>query len=555
MKKLNLDFKSFLEKFKKKEEPKEKKKLNLKLKTEAFKNFSFTDLKYKFSIFRKYDYDIRNVIGVKGEQRYILYTDRKLIRIYHGKLKSSALLSTYVPLEHATFYNFTVEKSVLEKVDLDSFVETQIYENAGVNETEDYIIKYKVIDRLKNPKQVVIETIIVPAIMLKNSFKDILEETGYIDYISFPAFAYKALYEEQILHPANDIFAVILFDKIFLTFYSDGDLVYMTTLSGGLGQIFKALEKLKIKNFNLDTFKKLITQKGLDRNKFTKQEQIVLGIIQKEFNNILGLINEQMNRVTNEYDIDEFDRLYIISEYGKIPGLHDYVSKYINLDTFGFEFYEKYNLDRLPVDPFLFLGMLEAHYAYKKNDQRFNFSLFLRKPTFFYRPSGIIVLTTTASIILFSIYPAILFYQGKVLESKNNVLTKKKLALMGEKAKLVSKEKNLESIKNNLENTIDKYTKKVALIKQFIEDVYKTKFDYIPKSQDLVDITLLMNKHRVFLSKLDFEDGVFYVDVYALKEKAIPHLIDDLISNGFSVSFTQVVSDNGKYKSQLRIKE
>jgi hypothetical protein len=554
MKKLNLDFKSFFEKLKKKEAPKDK-KLNLKLKTEAFKNFSFTDLKYKFSIFRKYDYDIRNVIGVKGEQRYILYTDRKLIRIYHGKLKSSALLSTYVPLEHATFYNFTVEKSVLEKVDLDSFVETQIYENAGVNETEDYIIKYKVIDRLKNPKQVVIETIIVPAIMLKNSFKDILEETGYIDYISFPAFAYKALYEEQILHPANDIFAVILFDKIFLTFYSDGDLVYMTTLSGGLGQIFKALEKLKIKNFNLDTFKKLITQKGLDRSKFTKQEQIVLGIIQKEFNNILGLINEQMNRVTNEYDIDEFDRLYIISEYGKIPGLHDYVSKYINLDTFGFEFYEKYNLDRLPVDPFLFLGMLEAHYAYKKNDQRFNFSLFLRKPTFFYRPSGIIVLTTTASIILFSIYPAILFYQGKVLESKNSVLTKKKLALMGEKAKLVSKEKSLESIKDNLEKTIDEYTKKVALIKQFIEDVYKTKFDYIPKSQDLVDITLLMNKHRVFLSKLDFEDGVFYLDVYALKEKAIPHLIDDLISNGFSVSFTQVISDNGKYKSQLRIKE
>jgi hypothetical protein len=88
------------------------------------------NLKPKF--LKKYDYNIDEVIGVKGDDKFILYRKKKLIRIYRDSLKSKALLSTYIPIEQAIFYSFEVEKSVIEKVDIDNFIETKVYEEAGV---------------------------------------------------------------------------------------------------------------------------------------------------------------------------------------------------------------------------------------------------------------------------------------------------------------------------------------------------------------------------------------------------------------------------------------
>jgi hypothetical protein len=251
------------------------------------KKFDFKNLNFKF--LKKYNYDINEVIGVKDNNRFILYLDKKLIRIYRGKLKSSALLCSYIPIESAIFYSFNIEKSVIEKIDLDSFVETRVYDEAGVDETEEYVIKYKVVDKLSDEKSVEIETVIVPVTYLSKNYQDILKESGYIDYLSFPAFSYKALYEEGILKKADDLFVVILHDKVFLTFYSEGELVYIQTLSGGIDRIYKALSALKIKDFDFELLKKILTKKGLSETKYSESELIVLEILKKEFANIISL--------------------------------------------------------------------------------------------------------------------------------------------------------------------------------------------------------------------------------------------------------------------------
>ena len=197
---------------------------------------------------KKFNYDINDIIGVKDQEKFILYTKKKLIRIYRGSLKSKALLSTYVPIEQAVFYNFEIEKNVLEKIEnIDDYIDTRVYDEAGVDETEKYIIKYKIIESMKDEKLVTVEVIIIPASYIEKGYKDILKESGYIDYISFPAFAYKALYEEKILQKANDLFVVFLYDKVFLTFYNDGELLSIVTISGGLDKIYESLGKLNMK--------------------------------------------------------------------------------------------------------------------------------------------------------------------------------------------------------------------------------------------------------------------------------------------------------------------
>ena len=505
---------------------------------------------------KKYDYNIDDVIGVKDDERFILYTKRKLIRIYHGNLKSKSLLSTYIPIENAIFYNFELDKSILEKVEIDEYIETKVDEGAAVNEIDKHVIKYKIIDSIKDEKKVMIEAIIVPESFIKNAYKDILEETGYIDYISFPAFAYKALYEEEIIKKANDLFVVFLRDKIFLTFYSEGELLSIETVSGGLDKVYDALKKYKIKNFDEKVFEKLLTKKGLNDIKYTNKEQKVLNIIKNSFSSMVNILNSKIENVISKYNITDIERIFVTSEFGNIEGLQDFISeKIVNIDTFGFEFYEEYNLDRLNVNPFLFLGMLEAHYAYKNEDQSYNYSLDLRKPTLFYRPSGKLLLLFGASVILTGSYPLYLYIQGLNFEKKNDELLAQLNQLKNQNKILKDNISKIEKEGKKVKAEREKYLKQINKTKEFIKSVYEFKYSYIPKSTELVDMVLLMNKDDVYLDSMKYSDGLFELSVFSFRDVNIPKLIDDLVKKGFNVDTDGVEYKKGRYNAVIRIKE
>ena len=510
----------------------------------------------KFNFLKnKYNYDYNRVIGVKNKERYILYKDKKLLRIYREKLKSEALLSSYIPIEAAIFYNFIIESAVLEKIDLDTFIETKVYEEAGLVETEKYVIKYKIIDKLNNEKEVLIQTVIVPETYINKSYNDILKETGYIDYLSFPAFAYKTLYDEAILKKADDVFIVVLFDKIFLTFYSEGKLLYINTISGGLNKIYDELEELNIKNFDMDLLKKLLLKKGLLKEKYINKENLIYKIITQEFQNRMNLINEQILNVIENYNIDKIDRIFITSEYGTIPGMNDYIKEYLNIDSFGFEFYEKYNLDRLSVDPFLFLGMLESAHAYKTGELEYNYSLFLRKPKFIFRTSGILILSAVAITVLFSAYPFYLYLKGLNYEKKAANTELKLNKLNQEKNSLSAKLSKYKKDKKILEKEIIKNEKIINNYKNLIESIYKFKFSYLPKSQEIVDLTLLMNKYNIFLKSMSYKNDIYQMSVYSYNDDKLAKFINSLVNSRFNIYFDKISKKGAKYSTVIRIEE
>ena len=524
--------------------------MKLNLKKIDFKNIKIFDY-FK----NRYNYDISKIVGVKNKERYMLYTDKKLLRIYRDNLTSDALLSSYIPIEDAIFYDFTIEHSVLEKIDLNTFIETKVYEEAGLLETEKYIIKYKIIDRLKNEKEALIQTVIVPETYINKSYDYILKEAGYIDYISFPAFAYKTLYDEEILQKADDLFIVILFDKIFLTFYSEGELLYINTISGGLNKIYEGLEELKIKNFDSDLFKKLLTKKGFLKEKYTNRENIIYKILNDNFANRISLINEQILNVIENYNIDKIDRIFITSEFGKIPGINDYIKENLNINSFGFEFYEKYNLDRLSVDPFLFLSMLESGHAYKAKDLEYNYSLFLRKPKFIFRPSGMLILSSVGVVFLFSSYPSYLYLKGMNFEKKAKNL-KLKLDKINSQTNSLKKElSKKKKYKKSLENKIIKNNKIINLYEDKINSVYSFKFSYMPKSQEVIDLSRLMNKYNIFLKKMVYKDNIYQIDVYSFYDNNLAKFINALVNNGFNVYFDEITKKENKYNTTIRIEE
>ena len=508
----------------------------------------------RLRLFKKYNYHINEIIGVKEKEKYILYPDKKLIRLYHGKLASKALLSTYIPIEKAIFYSFEIEKNVIEKLDIDSFIETKVYEEGGVSETEEYLIKYKLIE-LEDGRTLSVEIVIVPKTYLKNAFKYIIDETGYIDYISFPAFAYESLYEEKILKKANDLFIVILRDKIFLTFYSEGNLINIVTIAGGLDSVFEELKKFKIRSFDFEVFKKLLLKKGLNETKYLNKEELILEKLQKKFNQFANIINSQISFTIEKYKIDNIERIFITTEFGNIPNLENFIENVLNIDTFNFEFYEKYNLDRLEINPFLFLAMLETYCSYKNKNQEYNFSLFLRKPTFFYRPSGILLLVFIISVILSGIYPLYLYINGLILKEKNNLLLKKISKIEKINKELLSRVDLLAKEENNISKYIESIRLAIKQSKNLIEDVYKFKYSYLPKSSQIRDIVILMNKNNIYLNKLLYKNGIFNLEIFAFKESDIPNLINSLITEGFNVEFDKIQFKDSRYTTIIRITE
>ena len=520
------------------------------MKKEDFINF-FKKIKF----FKKYNYDINRVIGVKDKEKYILLAEKKLIRIYRQNLKSTALLSSYIPIEHAIFYNFDIEKNVIESVDLDSFVETKVYEEAGLLETEEYLIKYEIIDLLKDEKKVMIQCVIVPVNFISKKYEYILKESGYIDYLSFPAFAYESLYNENILKKGNDLFIVMLYDKIFFTFYSEGKLLNINTVSGGLDRVYESLKALKIANFDFDLFKKLLTKKGIDRNKYNPSEIPVLMKIEHEFQNYNKIIEEQIGRIKQEFDISDIERVFITTEYGDIPGINNFFEYFLQKKVFGFEFAKEYNLDLLPIDPFLFLAMLETHYSYKNNNLNHNFSIFLRKPTFFYRPSGLLILTFVLSLIVFLSYPGYLYIDGLIYNYKTSKLKAKFQELNLQKNNLIREIRTIKNRISVLQKKANLLTNEIEEDKSFINAIYKFKFNYLPKSQELVDITRLMNKYKIYLNKLDYENGIYILKIYSYKDTNIGKFIDSLMNNGFNVSFNTIQNKNNKYFTTIRIEE
>jgi len=516
------------------------------------KKENLTKFLSKIKFIKKYNYDINKVIGIKDNDRYILYADKKLIRIYRGNLKSTPLICSYIPIENAIFYNFTVEKSLIEKVDLDGFIETKVYEEAGLLDTEQYIIKYKIINKLIDEDKVLIQCVIVPVSFVENAYEYIIKETGYIDYLSFPAFAYKSLYEEKIIKKGNDLFVVFLFDKIFLTFYSEGELVSIVTISGGLNKVYESLQSLKIADFDIDLFKKLITKKGVDSSKYSTSEIPVLHKIENELKNRIKLIEEQITDIIENFRIDGIDRIFITSEYGKIPAIQNLFE---SNKVLGFEFYEEYNLDRLPVDPFLFLAMLETHYAYKFGDFTYNYSLHLRPPTFFYRPSGQLVAIFLLLVLLSSIYPGYLYIKGLLYNSKSKNIETELQKINSQKIKYSSNIKNLKHKIGLLQKDINNYLKDIKDKQNIIESIYEFKFSYLPKSQELTDITYFMNKNNIFLKNLEFKDHMYTLYVYSKDDKNFGKFIDELVNNGFNADFDKIENKKGKFYTHIRIEE
>lgn len=509
-------------------------------------------------LLKKYNYELNEIIGVKNEQKYRLIVKSKVLRKYNEKLyKPKNLVTSYINLEAAYFYSFEVDKNILHKVkNIEHFIMSRAYVEAGIEKTEKYILKYSIVE-LKDPKKIKIECILLPETYIKLNYKKYAEEIGYLDYLSFPIFSYKVLYQEKLLELGKDMFIVFLKDKISVTIYNNGEFYFTTMISGGLKQFYNALvSELEIEDFDEKLFEKILLKKGFKNLKYSSNEKPILETLNKELNKMFNIIQEELIKVYEKYDISSVDRIFVTSDYGNIFDLEKKFLSYFQIESHSFDFYEKYNLDKLPISPFLYMSMLETYHAYKYNELYYNYSLWKRPPTFFYRASGQFVMINVLGTLLLLSYPAYLklatiSYQNKNIALENKI--RETVLSIGKTQRIL---KNYQTILNTKKKLYQGQLDRIHNIHSLIKEIYDfktSKTNY--ETPFLVKLTELFNKFGVYIDSYVKEDNKYVISLFSDKDKNIVNLIKAL-SKDYEVINQKIlyVPKRKIYKSTIKIK-
>ena len=491
----------------------------------------------KFLKLKKYNYDTNKVIGVKPEDpnAYIFLGKSKVIRRYHDKLKSSALICSYLPIEEIIPFSLEIEKSLYDKINLDNYIKTKIYEEANLPEQEKYIYRYEIVESIDN-KKVFIQVYLISEFLIKEKFKEFYEEVGYLDYLSFPGFSFKYLYKSGLLEKATDVFVILLKDKIMLTLYKNGQFITSTIIKNGLNDLYEEMKNLKIKNFNEDIFKKLLKQKGLNEEKYSEKEKRVVfdGKIKPFFGKISETLENEIEKILEKYEVKYVDRIYITSFLGTINNLEKFISEKLNIDTFTFSFYDKYNLDKLDIDPLLFLAMLETYYSYKLGEiKQFNFSIKLRQANFFFRPIGHFTLVIIGSLIIGSIPLIYLKINSLIYSLKLKKINDVKIQYIKKNALISRDNLTLQQKIKERKEIINEIGKEKKRLKNLINEAVVLKVFYHPKSILLYKIIKEINKDNIELMKLRIIKNYVYLEVKSDSEKKLATIYHNL-SNYFS---------------------
>ena len=509
-------------------------------------------------LIEKYSYDVDRVVGIDPtnlENRIILENGKLALFDSKKSLRGHFLLTTYLQTKDVIPYSFEMEKSLLEKVDIEDYIETKAYEEAGLDETQEYLFKYKILESFVHEKTLLVEVIIVSKeAVLEQNFSEILEQTKYLDYIAYPGFIFEVLYKTNILNVSNDLFIYFTKNEIFLSVYSEGKFLQTLTIPDGLESIYSKIIDLNIKNIDYQLFLKVLNKKGLEQNNYNDNEKIIFNELSEIFSNIFLLVSNQIYNINRKFSIEAIDRVFISTEEGTIPGISEFSNLYLGLESSDLKFDTNYNPSNIVIDQILFLTMLHAQMAFKMDNQENNFSIFKRPPTFFYRSSGQFISITLAAILLSSLFPIYQLVDSYIIKANNAVKQKELDHKNSEKRNLTNRNvhlgKKLKSIVTK-NKTIQEHIDKIHSI---IDTIYKQKKGYIPKTEALIKLTSYLNESGVWITNIDVEDNVVILDIVAKNPKLITHFVNEIVQKDYpNTTTTGLTKSNDIYVSKVKV--
>ncbi len=407
--------------------------------------------------------------------------------------------------------------------DLKDAIEVKAYDELGLEDDLEYSIFYFESNEKHDGDDRIFNVIVIDIAKLESIFEDV-KTIQYIDYITAAPFLIKSLYNKKVLDMSSiDCFLYFHQDDAFIAIYQNGSYLFSKSIKYSLKMLSDTFSQNVGKRVDENDFFKMLTTSGLQNANSLYQQQLI-----KLFGELFLYVKDVIDYAKRAYHIDKIDNIYIGSEIGNIIGITDFCQSYININTKKLEFKISKNTNEIEIDPIHTLLTLSAMDYRELPDDNLNFSIFKRPPPFNQRPSGKLIMTIAASLLISLAYPTYQmvdsFFINKKVEKLNQEYAKLSIQANNLKAAFAKEHKKRKEIEAKL--AVKK--KDLDFRSKLLKEIYNKKVNYPMKAKILTELFEKIYKHKSKVLKIDNTDKDMIVTIKSDQDKFITELLKEL---------------------------
>ena len=462
--------------------------------------------------------------------------DETISKLDNLEINKNDIITSSLDISDVITYTLRLPKAT-PKEQIETEIELQFYENAGVDQNKQFKIVY-ILKEIENDDNYVVEVIAIDEEKLHKIYSNIIDKVSYIDFISFCAFSFEEFYKLYNKEAKRDAFVYLDKNQSFVAIYENGEYLYSKSLTS-LSILLKHL------SINYEEFVKIMADKGVIKENYEMEEFLTAGEIDKFFSDYFVAINNRVAYGKSVFYLDNIDNLYFYTPF-KIKGLETFNEFWENLNV---------NFEIIPIEEINFLDKLSIIYNKNHLDDEKNLSIFPRPPKFYKTKTFQLLMVILGTILVFGGDFGYRYYKNSQLQNQINKLDKQI-----SQAKQRLKQLKVEN-KKDLE-LLDKYNKQIAYIEKkerFITNVTQTSLKLINDeklSKDLVIFSKLLEKNDLYAFEMKKDlNNTFEIGVYTndSNRKNISVFMKDLaLHNYYNVKTEQILFNKNRYISVIR---
>ncbi|MEA3455767.1 MAG: hypothetical protein U9R26_04620 [Campylobacterota bacterium] len=462
---------------------------------------------------------IKSIVTVNAyDKKYYALKEQNFKPLKGLSYNSSNFVASYVNSKDMISASIEISRSIPNE-DIEDIVEIKAYEELGLDQANEYVIKY--IEREGAGDIRYFDLFIAEPPVLEETFEETVGETKYIDLLIPAPLLYLSLYSREIL-PEEGVHCFIYFGQndASVTFYKNGEHLYNKSIEYSLEQIYDKYCELSGDRVNEEEFFSILESEGLKTIHADYQQNLM-----KLFGDIFISINDIVIYAKRAFDLQSIDQIFIGGAKGPIIGLDEYSENYLGLKSTELNF--DFNLDsgEWYTDQLQYMLAI-ASLEYMEDTEGFaNLTIFQRAPAFHKRASGQFIITTSMAVMLGISYPLYFLTASYMNDATNLVLSKQESDLKAESGKykkiLGAKKKEIK----RLDGIIADKSKIYHAKEKTLTSIYDKKVNYRLKSEILYNFALDIEKFDVNINTLTSSEDSFTFSLLSKDDKEITRLI------------------------------
>lgn len=435
--------------------------------------------------------------------------------------------------------------------DLKDAIEIKVYDELGLDSAIEYTITY-LETQTNSTRDRIYNIFVIDTAVVKDQLSQIRDKTNYIDYVTTAPFLISSLYQKAFLESdGTDCFVYFQKNDAFLAIYRGGEYLYSKSLHYSLAELTEKFCELIGERIDEDDFYKLLTTEGLKSTNISYQS-----FLMQLFGELFLYINDVIIFAKRSYSIENIDKIYIGSEVGIFIGIDEYAKSYLGLESYEFNFNIAINSKEWYVDQLHILMILASQVYFEDRDDKLNFSIFKRPPSFNQRPAGKLIGVIAASILLSVAYPAYQYGHAQFLQIQVDKATSEYKILNAEANIIRSKIAELKKDREKIVGLVNKESSKLEFRKKLLTEIHKKKTEYTMKALILVELIEILNTYESKISIISYSEGSIKLHVQNRDKKRITEFIKELTSlKKYRITTDKIEKDmqNNLYLSQIEI--